>query len=727
MQKKELRSLKRINATPLMVKLAKDNMLPEPKEYATYWGRKEKRTTRYDMFIRCQSRGKLLMVALFFPGDLRAGTITPAYEVYLNPEGDEFVTRVLADGKEVKWSDAKICNLPRVKEETDYGSSWYCAVPYTERLARIWQNPEGQKTIKQMLGVDKGGIAGIEKWQDKARDVQIAAAEKKEQAPWDADMALVPEVMKGFKRFTEHDARPEHFIFYDYNRKGATSGYCTYCEKDVPITKPKHNAKVKCKCCRKEVQLKSKGKIKTLDTEHYTTECIQKIEGGFVIRTFRTRISWYNCTPDKPTVYIAEDARELCFENGITKRYEMGMYKNKIHRWIPTGNSYWWGGAKLYKRNISALKKSVLKRSAFDLWETLPCPLAKYLKVEAGNPAIEMLAKLGMFCLAKEMIEWPYQRKLLKEDATELSKMLQLDKARLGRLRAMDGGIHCLKWLQEEKRRDTIWPDEMIKEMGNAKLEYDDFDFIPKPIRYVHVWNYLRKQAAVANEDMQQTWSGWRDYMDMIEKAKWNMDSEQIIYPKDLKAAHTEVVLFLQGNNMKEQAKKLAKKWPKVNKVLPGISKFEYTHGDYQIVAPKDILDIVKEGTALSHCVHTCDFYFDRISKNETYLFFLRKSNAPDTPWYTLEVEPSGNIRQKRTTGDNQLKDVDKAYAFLKRWQREFKKRLTPEEIELGILADAARIEEYKKLRTDGNRVWHGKLAGQLLADVLEADFMAVE
>ena len=33
-------------------------------------------------------------------------------------------------------------------------------------------------------------------------------------------------------------------------------------------------------------------------------------------------------------------------------------------------------------------------------------------------------------------------------------------------------------------------------------------------------------------------------------------------------------------------------------------------------------------------------------------------------------------------------------------------------------------IEEYKQLRKDEKKVWHGKLAGKLLADVLEADFM---
>ena len=220
---------------------------------------------------------------------------------------------------------------------------------------------------------------------------------------------------------------------------------------------------------------------------------------------------------------------------------------------------------------------------------------------------------------------------------------------------------------------------------------------------------------------MKDTWS---DYLNMAKKAKLNIKSDMIWKPKDLAAAHQEVVLILQSGKMEEEAKKLEKKWPKVNSIVPKLQKFEYSDGKFSVLAPKGIIDIVREGTALQHCVHTCDFYFDRIQKDETYLFFLRKTEHEDMPWYTLEVEPSGNIRQKRTTGDNQNKDFEEAVKFLKKWQKEFQKRMTEEEKELGIKADQARQQEYAKLRKDGNRVWHGKLAGKLLADVLEEDFM---
>ena len=52
---------------------------------------------------------------------------------------------------------------------------------------------------------------------------------------------------------------------------------------------------------------------------------------------------------------------------------------------------------------------------------------------------------------------------------------------------------------------------------------------------------------------------------------------------------------------------------------------------------------------------------------------------------------------------------------------------VTSSEKQLGEKANQLRIENYANLREKGNRIWHGKLAGQLLADVLEQDFMEAE
>jgi hypothetical protein len=290
----------------------------------------------------------------------------------------------------------------------------------------------------------------------------------------------------------------------------------------------------------------------------------------------------------------------------------------------------------------------------------------------------------------------------------------------------MEGNIYYLRWMQYEKEANTIWPDEMIKDFGEAEFDLSAFNFLNPETKYsfVKCYNYLKKQTKMARERIDQTLITWRDYINMAEQEKMNTALDQIAIPKDLKAAHDELIIIRETRGLEKQAEKLEKKWPKVNNQLPKLKKFEFTLGEYQIKAPESILDIVKEGTILKHCVHTCDYYFDRIQRDESYLFFLRHSKQPDMPWYTLEVEPSGNIRQKRTTGDNQNKDFDEAIIFLKKWQQYFKKQLTKEEKKQGEKANQLRLKEYEKLRKDGNKVWHGKLAGKLLADVLEEDFM---
>lgn len=291
----------------------------------------------------------------------------------------------------------------------------------------------------------------------------------------------------------------------------------------------------------------------------------------------------------------------------------------------------------------------------------------------------------------------------------------------------MDANIYSLRWMQYEKEANTIWPDEMMKDFGEAGFSTSVFNFLHTPISFVKCHNYLKKQAAMMDESMAQTLISWRDYTNMADQLKMNTKCDQIAKPKDLKAAHDELILLREAKGLKKQAKEIEKKWPKVNEQLPKLLKFEFTAGEYTIVAPKEVLDIVREGTILRHCVHTCDYYFDRIQRDESYLFFLRRSAQPDVSWYTLEVEPSGNIRQKRTTGDNQNPDFQKSVPFLKKWQQFFQKQLTEEEKQLGEKADELRKENYKNLRKNGNRVWHGKLAGKLLAEVLENDFMGIE
>lgn len=728
MRKEELRRLRALPATKEM--MCKGKQFKEIEE-ATWWNHKKRKVIvpEYDVLFRVQNLSRYIKVAVFLPEDMRKDIKNPRYEIFLNVEGEEYITRELdRDGKEVRWLSSMLENLPEVPKFGCWSNTKY------------FIGNDGMRTLNNLkLEHDsekpsRGGYR-LQKWQQEQKNKETKRKEDKEQKPWDEDMALVPKIMPSFKEWMRKDAAKEYYMIYEYDSKGVKTGYCSRCRRVVPVSGAKHNKETKCLACGAESIFKASGRIQTLNTGTYYGEVIQKFKGGVVVRRFTQR-QWYRGRNYRdPEIYTGECERIMIFDNGVIRRYEWGTYKNKYNRWIldknyvPRRKTYYWRErTKLYKRNLSGLKRhSLLKRSAVDLWPELPVSTTDYIAIEQGNPAIEMLARIGMFRLAEGIMEEHYDSTLLDQDETEISKMLKIDRSRLKRLALMDANVAMLRWMQKEKIADTIWSDEMIKDFGEAGILPSSFKFLEIKLSYVKCYNYLMKQAKLMDETLNQALTTWRDYLGMAKRLKMNVKNEQIAKPKDVKRAHDEAVLNSQMENLEEEAKAIEKEWPKVNEQLPKLKKYEFTLGEYTIVAPENVLDIVIEGTILSHCIHTCDYYFDRIQRDETYPFFLRRSSQSDVPWYTLEVEPSGNIRQKRTTGDNQNADFKKAIKFLKKWQQYFRKQLTEEEKQLGEKANQLRIENYANLREKGNRIWHGKLAGQLLADVLEQDFMEAE
>lgn len=720
MRRKELEKLKRINATPKMISMARNNILPFPvKQGEDYYERTF--TTRYDMMIRCQTRGQYLMICLFFPEIIAQGKTTPTYEIYINTEGHEFETRVLETGKEPKWSTAKINNLKLVDEKTLANYYWSYKKEFID--SRIWINRDGRETLNRLPGTKESGWRAIKEFEDQCRDEQIRLAEEREKTPWDEDMKLVPEELPGFEKWSKHGAQKDTFIFYESVK--SKEGYCSYCERMVPIGKPKHKAETRCKRCRRKAHYWLNRYRHTTSPTPWNTVCIQPIKDGFTIRRFENGMR-YRYGMDDPYIWHEECTRYICQGNSVRK-YEYCSYKGKEIRWV-AAEKYGYGyiSGKLYRGNTTSLKNGALKNSTvFDWKGNLPCEsVYEYLVEEKKHRFVEQLVKIGMFRLAKDLLQRRYGLKeFIDEKKTDICGILRIDKARLKRLREMDAGINTLKWIQMEKMENTIYPSGMIEDMAEIGLP-SAFGFLPTPHEYKKIWYYIKRQMEKSGETPYQIMTTWRDYYNMAEQEKWNVAAKQIGWPKDVVAAHMEVILAAQGKTIEEQTKRLEKKWTKVNEILPETKKFEFKKGKYQIVAATCIEDMVREGTALSHCIDKADFYYDRIETHEAYPFFLRKASHPDKPWYTLEVESSGNIRQKRTTGDNQNKDLDDAIPFLKEWQKYFKSKMTPEEVKYGILANAKRIEDYKQLRKDEKKVWHGKLAGKLLADVLEADFM---
>lgn len=724
MQKAELRKLRRLDATKEMMQKAKYKI--------TVHDRYEDEDTQiyeYEAFIRIQNLGAYIKIAIFDPDWMRANCTGAKFEVFLNIEGQEYITRELdQEGNEVKWLTAMIYNL---LEKNGLKHYWW----QYDSKQKIFANADAMKTLARIPVEHERGYRGIERlqqWQQAVKDEETKRRENAEQMPWDEDMAKIPALPKNLNVWARKHVLKDHFIFYKYSPKKTTTGWCTNCRTEVTVKEPKYNKTARCLHCRAKIIYKSTGKIKTLYAEGYSANIIQKIDGGIVERTF-TYSESYRGDPRNPQEHFYEYSRKLLVDDKV-KTYYWQSYKNKCVRWclgettsvVHEGYHYgWYENTILYKGNLKKIDSPLLKHSSYMLWDKLPTSLMAYVILEKRYPVIERLAKVGLFSLAKELVRTSNSEQLKKySEKTSLADGLELDKFRLKRLKAMDGNLTALRWLQREKKDNEVISDDIIKTFASEDIGYLDIAFALKRLSITKTFNYLVKQADAMGESIGQTITTWKDYLSMAERAKLNLAAEQLFKPKDLKFAHDAMVLDSKKEERAKLVKKLEKEWPKVDSKMPKLKKFEFAADGYQIVVPNGIEDIVTEGLCLRHCVHTSTYYYDRIQRDESYIFFLRRAENPDFPWYTLEVEPSGNIRQKRTTGDKQNDDFKKAIAFLKKWQKYFKKQLTKEEKKLGVIADQLRQENYSQLRKDKKEVWHGKYAGQLLADILEADFM---
>ena len=254
--------------------------------------------------------------------------------------------------------------------------------------------------------------------------------------------------------------------------------------------------------------------------------------------------------------------------------------------------------------------------------------------------------------------------------------------------------------------------------------------FILDRMSITQVMNYVKKQqeGGYKGKKARSILSQWEDYLSMCQKQKKDVNDAMIYRPRELKRRHAEIVEEIRKEDMirrmkkdrkqkREEARKMRKKYPGAEEILREIrSRYEYQNEDYMVIVPKNLIEIIVEGNALHHCVGSSERYFERIMRRETYICFLRRTAEPKVPFYTLEVEPGGTIRQHRSMYDEEP-GIEEIRGFLREWQKVIKKRLTEEDKRLAGVSRVLREKNIEELKEKKNeRVLKG-----LMEDFLEA------
>ena len=373
-------------------------------------------------------------------------------------------------------------------------------------------------------------------------------------------------------------------------------------------------------------------------------------------------------------------------------------------------------------------------------------PLVKYLCAYARYPKIEVLCKVGVWGAVNELVELGKENKRVMDWTAKTPwAMHRLTKSEYKVWTS--GAYHCdLQTLKMYKRikgkcerdfetaKDLLqiaqgWTDavELVKLGASASRTPRDvvryFERIKEENneRACH-WGYVTEHTV---------YNKWRDWRRMLEQEK-SLNKNTNPFPRDLKAEHDAVLKRLQDaqekRDLETQRKMIEEqeaKYRDVTEIYHKIAdKYAYSNGTFAIVVPENASAVIEEGIRLHHCVGTSDRYFERIRRRETFVLFLRKTADIKKSWYTLEVEPGGTIRQKRTMDDEQNEDLKAAEPFLREWQEVIAKRMTGEDIAAAMEARRMRITEMEELARTGTTVKFGSLRGKKLYDVLSADLM---
>ena len=94
------------------------------------------------------------------------------------------------------------------------------------------------------------------------------------------------------------------------------------------------------------------------------------------------------------------------------------------------------------------------------------------------------------------------------------------------------------------------------------------------------------------------------------------------------------------------------------------IAKYEYEDKDFCIRMPKEPTDLIREGSYLHHCVGG---YVNNHASGETDIIFLRRKEAEDTPFYTIEIR-NDRVIQIHGAYNRWLGNNPEAIPFVYEW-----------------------------------------------------------
>ena len=152
----------------------------------------------------------------------------------------------------------------------------------------------------------------------------------------------------------------------------------------------------------------------------------------------------------------------------------------------------------------------------------------------------------------------------------------------------------------------------------------------------------------------------FRDYLLDCVTLGLDLHDREVLLPKDLDAAHRRTIA--QVKHKANEAKRA-----EFHKRAGELERWQYEDGGLLIRPAADADELIAEGASLHHCVGG---YADRMADGETAIFFVRRLDAPDEPYYTLELR-NKSVIQCRTLHNASYEANPAVHDFVTAWLRD--------------------------------------------------------
>lgn len=589
-----------------------------------------------------------------------------------------FIGRAFADPADARygllrsdltWTTANIDNI-----------SWF----YPNKA--LWLTDADKELELSALGGKE-----IQSWLNELGVNALKIKHKKDIEQRDEDMSLVRPLTKDMEDYLSRRVfKGNNFAIFD---KETGAAKCTACGKSIPIEGLKHLKKCKCPECGETVQARS---AKTgIANQYYNAEIVQVAKGEVIFRYFNVHRYFHVKNMEWKSGY-SEQGRSV-YPAGVTKvsgsrdyALTYNWYGETGVVWKPVrelycggiyggGNVRLWGASRIYRKNLSALKKTGFKyivcanlNKALDMiekggaycmfhFETMLSEAA-----DTAHPEYEYMLKIGWIDAFYNQLRayYDYGRLKIDNEKKSIYEMLGLSKEQytsLGKnppfavvkkmqkaneawqnlLEKEGNGIleKAAKARAEASDKTLVTPitgDEVKQIQGSGiRITMEDYTLLRCFMSHHKIVKYLSEKKCDA--------ALWTDYIEMMIKLDYKKDEIEF-YPKDLKKAHDDAVKLFEVEKDGIYNRKL--------KMIAPVLKERYAFDKkgYTVIVPESVEDFKKEAAHMNNCV--ASHYLEPCAQGDKVVLFLRKKDELDKSFVDIEVK-NGEIRQLYAADNN--------------------------------------------------------------------------